>query len=186
MSLAPFQTVGPFFQIFVGEARGRDVLVTDGTQGTRVTIQGSVYDGAGAIVPDALIEIWQADAQGRYRHPQDPAASDSDPSFAGFGRATTTDAGTFAFETIKPGRLPGPGGALQAPHILVSITARGVLTRYITRLYFEDEPANDADPILALVPAARRQTLIARRTGDHTYQFDIRIQGAGETVFFDV
>ena len=183
--IAPFQTVGPFFQVLVGEVRGRDVLVGDATEGTRVTIQGTVYDGAGAVVPDALVEIWQADAHGRYRHPGDQHPGPRDASFTGFGRVATNDAGGFAFETVKPGRVPGPDGRDQAPHVLVSLTARGVLTRYITRLYFEDEASNADDAILALVPAARRHTLVARRIGAGTYQFDIRIQGSEETVFFD-
>jgi protocatechuate 3,4-dioxygenase alpha subunit len=184
--IAPFQTVGPFFQVLVGEVRGRDVLVTDATEGTRVIIAGTVYDGAGAIVPDALVEIWQADAHGRYRHPMDRRSGPRDGAFGGFGRVATDDGGRFVFETIKPGRVPGPEGRPQAPHVLVSLTGRGVLTRYITRLYFEDEPSNADDPILALVPPARRSTLIARRTGDKAYQYDLRIQGSGETVFFDV
>jgi protocatechuate 3,4-dioxygenase, alpha subunit len=184
--IAPFQTVGPFFQVLVGEVRGRDVVVGDATEGTRITIQGTVYDGAGAVVPDALVEIWQADALGRYRHPTDPRGAAGDDGFRGFGRVATDEAGTFAFDTIKPGRVPGPDGRDQAPHVLAGLIGRGVLTRYITRIYFEDEPANADDPILAMVPAARRHTLIARRTGDGTYEFDIRIQGAEETVFFDV
>lgn len=183
--IAPFQTVGPFFQVLVGDVRGRDVLVSDATEGTRVTVEGTVFDGAGAPIADALVEIWQADAQGRYHHPDDPRAAAADPAFRGFGRASTTDAGGFTFETIKPGAVPAPGGGVQAPHILVSITARGVLTRYITRLYFEDERANAADPVLQRVPEPRRPTLVAARQADGRYRFDIRIQGAGETVFFD-
>jgi protocatechuate 3,4-dioxygenase alpha subunit len=190
--LTPFQTVGPYFQVLVGEVRGHDTLAAAATQGTRVSIHGVVYDGAGTFLADALVEIWQADAEGSYRHPDDPRAGQGDPSFTGFGRAATSDTGSFTFATIKPGRVPGPDGQPQAPHVLVSILARGVLTRYITRLYFEDEASNAGDPILALVPAARRHTLIAQRrggnagSGDGAYQFDIRIQGPEETVFFDV
>ena len=184
--IAPFQTVGPFFQVLVGEVRGRDVMAAEGTPGTRITIEGTVYDGAGAAMPDALVEIWQADAQGRYRHPNDQRGGQIDESFRGFGRAATDNAGAFAFETIKPGAVPGPDGRDQAPHVLASLTGRGVLTRYITRIYFDDEAANAGDAILALVPAARRHTLIARRSGENTYRFDIRVQGPEETVFFDV
>ena len=184
--ISPFQTVGPFFQVLVGDVRGRDVLVRDGAAGARISVEGTVLDGAGAAMADALVEIWQADAHGRYRHPEDRRPGTADPAFAGFGRASTDDAGGFVFETVKPGAVPGPDGREQAPHILVSITARGVLTRYLTRIYFEDEPANAGDPILQLVPEARRHTLVARRTGDQRYRFDIRVQGSDEPVFFDV
>jgi protocatechuate 3,4-dioxygenase alpha subunit len=182
--LTPFQTVGPFFQVLVGERRGRDVLAGDGAQGTRITIAGAVFDGAGTVIPDALVEIWQADACGRYRHALDPQHSAADPAFRNFGRASTDADGRFAFETVLPGvvREPGPP---QAPHILVSVVARGVLTRYTTRLYFDGDVRNADDPILQLVPAARRQTLMAAPAGGNRYTFDIRIQGAGETVFFD-
>jgi protocatechuate 3,4-dioxygenase alpha subunit len=186
MSIAPFQTVGPFFQLFVGEVRGRDVLTTEKTQGTRITIEGTVFDGAGAPMPDALVEIWQADGCGRYHHPADTRDGDADPAFAGFGRAATDQAGGFHFETIKPGVVPGPDDRPQAPHVLVSITARGVLTRYVTRLYFADDERTARDPILELVPAARRQTLMATADAPGHYRFDIRLQGPGETVFFDV
>ena len=186
MSIAPFQTVGPFFQVLVGQVRGRDVLVGDKTQGTRITIAGTVFDGAGAPMPDALVEIWQADANGRFQHPADTRPGATDAAFSGFGRAATDPSGHFVFDTIKPGVVPGPDDRAQAPHVLVSITARGVLTRYITRLYFADDERTAADPILELVPAARRQTLMATPTAPGRYQFDIRIQGPGETVFFDV
>ncbi len=184
--IAPFQTVGPFFQVLLGDARGRDVLVSEATQGTRVTIEGTVFDGAGAPMPDALVEIWQADAHGRYHHPEDRRTGPVDAAFTGFGRASTDETGGFVFETVKPGVVPGPGGRPQAPHILVSITARGVLTRYITRLYFDGESGNGADPVLQLVPEARRHTLVATHDRENVYRFDIRIQGADETVFFDV
>ena len=143
-------------------------------------------DGAGNPIPDALVEIWQADAAGRYAHPADPHHAAADPSFSGYGWRHTVEDGRFSFDTIKPGAVAGPAGRLQAPHILVSVMARGILTRFITRLYFEDEPANDHDPILALVPAARRHTLDRAAGRRARYQFDIRIQGQGETVFFDL
>ena len=186
MGIAPFQTIGPFFQVLVGEARGRDVLPGEAAQGTRITIVGRVLDGDGAPMTDALVEIWQADACGRYRHPSDPRHAEADPAFAGFGRVATDTSGGFLFETVKPGVVTGPDGRPQAPHVLVSVTARGVLTRYVTRLYFEDEPRNAGDPILALVPDGRRQTLLATRIDGERYRFDIRVQGADETVFFDV
>ncbi len=184
-AVSPFQTVGPFFQVLLGAARGRDVLVGDDTAGERVTIQGTVFDGAAAAVPDALIEIWQADSHGRYRHPEDPGQGPRDDAFNGFGRASTADDGSFVFETVKPGRVAGPDGRFQAPHILFSVTARGVLTRYVTRLYFPDE-VNSHDPILELIPPSRRETLIAKANGIHRYRFDIRLQGLAETVFLDV
>jgi protocatechuate 3,4-dioxygenase, alpha subunit len=134
---------------------------------------------------DALVEIWQADASGRYRHRDDPDEAASDPAFEGYGRTATDGQGGFRFDTIKPGSVAGPDGRIQAPHVLVSILAPGVITRYWTRLYFEDEPSNDADPILQLVPAARRATLLARKAGADEYRFDIVLQGPGETVFFE-
>jgi protocatechuate 3,4-dioxygenase alpha subunit len=182
----PFQTLGPFFHFALAAAAG-PVVANAGTVGAHVTIAGTVYDGGGAPVPDALVEIWQANAAGGYHHPDDARGVPADPAFDGFGRAATDARGGFAFDTIRPGRVPGPDGRLQAPHILVSLLGRGILTRLVTRIYFDDEPAANAeDAILALVPPDRRQTLIARRERDGRYRFDIVIQGANETVFFDV
>jgi protocatechuate 3,4-dioxygenase alpha subunit len=160
-------------------------MLRDDTRGERIAIEGVLFDGAGSPMPDGLIEIWQADANGRYAHPDDPQSAEADPSFSGYGWRHTTAEGGFRFDTIKPGAVEAPDGRMQAPHIMVSVMGRGILTRFITRLYFEDEAANDRDPILALVPVARRDTLIARRTAEGSYRFDIRIQGPGETVFFD-
>ena len=134
---------------------------------------------------DGLVEIWQADASGHYHHPDDPNHGNADPAFPGFGRAATAAGGAFSFLKIKPGIVPAPGGGTQAPHILVSVMARGVMSRCWTRLYFEGEPLNQTDPILQLVPAERRETLIARPSGDGTYTFDIVLQGERETVFFE-
>ena len=181
----PFQTVGPFFDFALAYAGG-ETLTGDRTQGARLVIEGVVLDGAGAPIPDALLEIWQANAAGRYHHPDDRRALPIDPQFDGFGRTPTDAQGRFAFMTIKPGRVPDPAGVLQAPHILVSLLGRGILTRLVTRIYFDDDPAIGDDPILSLVPADRRQTLIARHQGDGRYRFDIVVQGAHETVFFDV
>ena len=182
--LTPSQTVGPFFAILVPE-RGRLRLRGDGTSGVPVRVDGAVRDGTGAAVPDALIEIWQADAAGRYNHPEDPRRSGPDPAFAGYGRAHTDPAGGFRNETVKPGRAPGPG-RLQAPHLLVGLFARGLLARLVTRIYFDDEPSNDGDPILTRVPDDRRSTLVASSRGGGLYRFDIALQGPDETVFFDV
>ena len=191
--ITPSQTVGPFFAYCL-TPRGYDFselvsndLVTDDTSGERIRIEGRVFDGDGQPVTDAMIEIWQADAQGRYAHPADGRAAPN-ARFRGFGRAGTDDEGRYGFTTVKPGPVPGPDGRLQAPHINVHVFARGVLRHMMTRIYFADEAANEADPILALVPADRRGTLVARRDGQHglpTYVFDIRLQGEDETVFFE-
>ena len=183
-TLTPSQTVGPFFGI-LAPARGRVRLRGDGCAGVPIEVAGCVRDGAGRAVPDALLEIWQADAAGRCRHPEDPRRGAADPSFAGFGRVHTDDAGRFAVETVKPGRVPGPG-RLQAPHLLVGLFARGLLTRLVTRIYFDDEPSNTGDPILARVPPDRRPTLVAASQGGRAYRFDVALQGPDETVFFDV
>jgi len=179
------QTVGPYFSIGL-DWLNTTALASDTTQGTRITVEGRITDGDGAPVPDAVVEIWQADANGRYAHPEDKQEKPRDESFRGFGRCPTDKDGTFRFQTVKPGAVPGPGNTLQAPHIVVSIGMRGLLKRIASRLYFEDEAANADDPILNLIEdAGRRKTLIARREGS-TYRWDVKLQGAGETVFFDV
>jgi protocatechuate 3,4-dioxygenase alpha subunit len=183
--LTPFQTVGPFFHYALPYAGG-DTLAAEATLGEPIVIEGTVWDGAGAPMPDALVEIWQANSAGRYHHPGDRRGLPLDPSFDGFGRTPTDAAGRFAFTTVKPGRVPGPGAVLQAPHVLVGLLGRGLLTRLITRIYFDDEPSTAGDPILALVPEARRSTLVARRLEAGRYRFDIKVQGEDETVFFDV
>jgi protocatechuate 3,4-dioxygenase alpha subunit len=183
--LTPFNTVGPFFKLLVRDRpEGTDCLVSDATRGERITINGQLIAGDGAPVDDGLVEIWQADADGRYHHPDDPNHCDADPAFTGFGRAATAAGGAFAFRTIRPGAVPGPDGQTQAPHILVSVMARGVMSRCWTRMYFEGDPLNEADPVLQLVPPVRRDTLIARRRGQG-YEFDIVLQGENETVFFE-
>ena len=184
MGVSAFQTVGPYFDIFL-RSRVPLVMVTPETRGQRIAIDGVLFDGAGMVIPDGLVEIWQADTEGRYAHPDDPRGSSADPSFYGYGWRHTNAAGAFHFDTIKPGSIATPGGEPQAPHIMVSVMGRGILTRFITRLYFDDEAANAQDAVLQLVPDARRHTLIARTTSPGVYQFDIRLQGAGETVFFD-
>jgi protocatechuate 3,4-dioxygenase alpha subunit len=182
----PSQTVGPFFA-FALPYPGGETLTNEATLGERITVEGQVIDGDGAPVDDALIEIWQANSQGRYNHPEDTQERQLDPNFNGFGRAQTDQAGWFRFYTIKPGPVPGPGGTMQAPHINVSVLGRGILKRMATRVYFSGEAANADDPILALVPDERRSTLIAERIGDGAvYRFDIRLQGENETVFFDI
>jgi protocatechuate 3,4-dioxygenase alpha subunit len=183
--ITPSQTVGPYFGILL-RARAECRQVKDGAYGTRIVLEGRVLDGAGVGINDALIETWQADANGRYQHAEDCRPGTADPNFSGFGWAHTGKDGEFHLQTIKPGPVPAPGRGVQAPHILVSVMGRGILTRFITRIYFEDEPANSGDPILTLVPEARRHTLIARRARDGVYAFDVVMQGPHETVFFDV
>ncbi|MEO7039706.1 MAG: protocatechuate 3,4-dioxygenase subunit alpha [Gemmatimonadaceae bacterium] len=183
--LTPFQTVGPFFAICLS-VEGCARIATENAIGRHITIEGTVRDGDGAPIPDALVEIWQANAAGKYSHPDDHQSKPLDPNFTGYGRAPTDDGGRFAIETVMPGRVPGIDGALQAPHLLLGILARGILTRLVTRVYFGDEPSTPDDAILQLVSAERRATLIARARGDDTYDFDLVLQGDNETVFFDV
>jgi protocatechuate 3,4-dioxygenase alpha subunit len=191
--ITPSQTVGPYYAIALTPGdydwtpTVGDNLVTPDASGERIRIEGRVLDGDARPVSDAMIEIWQADAAGRYAHPADPHANPN-AAFKGFGRAGTDESGSYRFETVKPGAVAGPNGP-QAPHIGVAVFARGMLRQCYTRLYFSDENANEADPVLALVPRERRATLIAQRQDGGmlaAYRFDIRLQGEGETVFFDV
>lgn len=186
--LTPSQTVGPFFHpTLLRDDVPQHTLATPGFPGERIRIEGRVRDGEGAPTPDAMIEIWQADAEGRYGHPR----SGEDTDFTGFARSGTDDDGRYWFDTIRPGRAPlhpDEPDRLQASHICLTIFARGLLHQLHTRLYFEDDPANDDDPILALVPENRRGTLLARRSDEDRltiYRLDIILQGEGETVFFN-
>ena len=171
----PSQTIGPFFHDALLERDLMELVALN--QPGAVRISGVVHDGAGDPVPDAMVELWQADAAGRY-------GSDD---FSGFGRSGTDADGRFSFVTVKPGPVPGPGGSFQAPHVNVLIFARGLLKQVTTRLYFQDdEEANAADPVLTLIedPALRR-TLIARYEGGESYRFDVYLQGEGQTAFFE-
>ena len=184
LTQSPSQTVGPFFHD--GLILGENHLVNEQTRGERITLTGRVLDGDGQPVPDAMIEIWQADAEGIYAHVDDPLHAQADPAFRGYGRADTVDAGRYVFETIKPGAVVRAGQPVQAPHINVHVFARGMLIHVHTRVYFADVAANDSDAILNAVPAARRDTLLAQRTlGAATYTFDIVLQGEHETAFFE-
>ena len=193
--ITPSQTVGPFFKYGLtpnGQYDWNDAftgnLVTPDASGVRIRIEGRVFDGEGQPVPDAMLEIWQADAQGRFADPQDKRALPN-AKFRGFGRSGTDANGTFAFDTIKPGSVPDPDGKPQAPHVLLAVFARGMLRHLYTRIYFADEADNGSDPVLALVPADRRATLIAAResgNGNAVYRLDLHLQGDNETVFFDV
>jgi protocatechuate 3,4-dioxygenase, alpha subunit len=184
----PSQTVGPFFHLGCTNRASVGSLVTPATQGERIQFICRVLDGEGQPVPDAMIEIWQANAEGRYAHPDDTQAKALDPAFNGFGRLASDPNGRCGFATIRPGRVPGNGGTLQAPHINVSVFARGVLKRLSTRAYFAGDPANAEDPVLALAPADRRSTLLARQDASHTGEWllEIHLCGEDETVFFDV
>jgi len=181
----PSQTVGPFFVIglpFEGDER----LVEDDVPDA-VRIEGIVFDGDGVPVDDALVEIWQANRGGRYAHPEDTREDvPLEDGFSGHGRCGTDVSGRYRFVTVKPGPVPAPGGGQQAPHIEVSVLARGLLKRLATRIYFPDEAeANETDPVLSALDPERRDTLVARDDGG-VLRFDIRLQGEGETVFFDV
>lgn len=176
----PSQTVGPFLSIALPWDDGSD-LVAGGTPGA-ITIVGTLTDGAGDPVPDGLIELWQADPDGRFPHPDDPRGAVSYPGFRPFGRCATDVDGGFWFRTLKPGRVDDE----QAPHVDVTVFARGLLKHVVTRLYFPDEAAANADdPTLAALEPADRARLTARVEGDRL-RFDIRLQGADETPFFVV
>jgi len=183
---SPSQTIGPYLSLGMPWADG-PFVVPQGMPGS-IWIRGRVTDGAGDPVPDGMIETWQADAIGRFNHPDDPRGPGDEPGFRAFGRCLTDDAGEYEILTVKPGRVPAASGdGLQAPHIDVTVFARGLLKHLVTRLYFADEEATNAeDPVLALIADAhRRDSLLAAPTDDG-YRFDIRLQGEGETVFFDV
>ena len=188
--LTSSQTVGPFFApALLREDAIRNVLTQPETSGERIRIEGRVLDGDGMPVPDAIVEIWQANVYGRYNHSADQGHAHLEPSFLGFGRSGTEEDGSYWFETIKPGRVPFYHEQFQAPHICVTIFSRGLLNHLVTRLYFEDEQTNAEDPILLCVPDERRTTLLARREnreGMIVYRFDIVMQGAGETAFFNL
>lgn len=185
----PSQTVGPFFHFSLTTSKSSiPQIAGPQVKGERVWLACRVLDGEGAPVNDAMIEIWQADAEGRYNHPDDRREKNGGASFLGFGRMATAADGSCEFETIRPGGVPGAGGVIQAPHLNVAVFARGMLKQLFTRIYFAGDAANEMDPVLALVPAERRGTLLAQadaaRAG--SWRFDIRLQGEPETVFFDI
>ncbi|MBI3701231.1 MAG: protocatechuate 3,4-dioxygenase subunit alpha [Afipia sp.] len=192
--ITPSQTVGPYFKYGLtpggayqwNDAFGND-LVTPDAAGERIRIVGQIFDGDGKPINDSMLEIWQADAQGRFADSKDSRAIPNSV-FKGFGRCGTDSNGAYSFSTIKPGAVPGPDGRFQAPHILLAVYARGMTQQAMTRIYFDGEAANTSDPVLALVPANRRATLIAKREASDiaTYRFDVHLQGERETVFFDL
>jgi protocatechuate 3,4-dioxygenase, alpha subunit len=186
----PSQTVGPFFHLGLDRPEWGD-LTRGNPAGERIAIEGRVIDGDGAPVPDAMIELWQANASGRYNHPEDRQDDKPlDPNFRGFGRVATDGEGRFRVVTIKPGPVPGRGNALQAPHINVAVSARGMLIHLYTRIYFADEPLNAGDPLLSSIDDAKvRGTLVARPTGagnPPAWHFDIVLQGENETAFLEI
>jgi protocatechuate 3,4-dioxygenase, alpha subunit len=192
--VTPSQTIGPFFHRALLHEGWND-LGARGAAGERVVIEGRVLDGDGSPVGDAMLELWQANAAGRYDHLEDLQEEGRqerpiDPNFHGFGRTATGPDGRFRLRTIKPGPVPGSDDAPQAPHINVSIFARGLLKRLVTRIYFPDEPLNEADPLLNALPSGRRATLIARLVSgggaERVLHFEIVLQGDDETVFLDV
>lgn len=182
--LTAAQTAGPFVGIIVEPTRIENVA-PPGVAGERFAIAGRVLDGDGKPVDDAVIETWQANAHGKYAHPEDTREKLLEPGFKGFGRVLSDRQGAFRLSTIKPGRVPGPGDTLQAPHLVVLVFMRGLLKHLVTRVYFPDEPSNAEDPILGLVPPERRSTLIARKVRDGALEWNVVLQGKDETVFFD-
>jgi protocatechuate 3,4-dioxygenase alpha subunit len=181
VDLTPSQTVGPFFQDALSWPDG-PFVVPASFEGA-FWLRGVVYDGAGEVVPDALVESWQASPEGRFDHPDDPRGPV--PGFRGFGRCPTGVSGEWAIRTARPGRVPAADGTLQAPHIDLSVFARGLLDRLVTRVYFPAEPSNEDDPVLMSIPEPLRGTLVAAPSPDG-YRFDIVLQGERETVFFSV
>jgi len=181
------QTVGPFFAIGLNRLK-RVEMAGPGISGERVVIAGRVIDGDGKPVPDAMIEIWQANSHGKYAHPEDSQSKPIEPGFQGYGRIPVDQGGRFCFATIKPGAVPGPKGKPQAPHLAVSVFMRGLMKRLVTRIYFPDEPANTDDFVLNLVPPERWATLIAQRNANEigALEWNVILQGLRETVFFDI
>ena len=183
--LTPSQTIGPFYWGTLVKTYRAD-LAPPGVAGERIDLALSLHDVQGALVADGMIEIWQANSHGRYNHPDDRRNLPLDAGFEGYGRASTFTDGTSTFSTVKPGRVQWPAGGMQAPHINVSIFARGLLNRVATRLYFDGDPANAEDPVLKMIDPARRLTLLAKKNTKGTWRLPIHLGGPNETVFFDV
>lgn len=188
--LTPSATVGPYLAIGLTWDDGADAVAAATASAPNtgtITLTGRVFDGAGAIVPDGLVETWQADPDGRFDHPDDPRGSRRYPGFRGFARSATDAEGRYRIRTLKPGSLPAEDGQREAPLLDVSVFARGMLNRVITRIYFPDEDeANAADPVLRSLDEPLRQRLIATATGPAELAFDIRLQGEDETPFFQL
>jgi protocatechuate 3,4-dioxygenase alpha subunit len=181
------QPIGPFFHFALTADNAAGIMAGPNAQGERARLIVRVLDREGKPVTNAMIELWQADAGGKYNHPADTQAKAADPDFNGFGRLASDDEGLCVFDTVKPGQVPGLEGKLQAPHINVSIYAPGILRRLVTRIYFADDPANASDAVLALVPGDRRGTLLAQPGLEPgQWRFDLYLTGPCETVYFDI
>ena len=185
LQASTWQTVGPYFRIGMQRLFQLDVA-GENVAGRRVRVVGRVIDGEGMPVPDGVIEIWQANSHGKYQHPADTQDKPIEEGFRGFGRIPTDQEGFFRFTTIVPGSVPGPNGVAQAPHLVVGLLMRGVLRGLVTRAYFPGEALNASDPILQMIDAHRRSTLIMRESGEpNVLLWEIRLQGTNETVFLD-
>lgn len=183
----PVQTVGPYFTLGLMH-NGDNVLAQPDTDGEHIRIEGHVFDGDGDPIFNVMLEIWQANAAGRYNHPLDERPLPLDPSFVGFGRASTDTNGHYWFQTIKPGRVPYEGDVMQAPHIVFLVHASGVAYPLLTRMYFMDDPSNAEDHLLQRVPENRRHTLLAKpeqHDGDTIYRFDIVLRGQAEDLVLE-
>ncbi len=186
---SPSQTVGPFFNFGLTTNHALGIMAPDGAEGEHITLIFRVIDGDGLPTPgDSMIELWQADSQGFYQHPVDPRSAEADKNFSGFGRLETDANGVCVFETVKPGRVPDRHQGAQAPHINVTLFGRGLGKPLRTRVYFAGDSANAGDPLLALVPPGRRDTLLAKPVAGQAgaWAIEIHLQGEAETVFFDL
>ncbi len=181
-----WQTVGPYFRIGLERLFDQNVA-GEGALGERMNVLGRVLDGEGLPVPDAVVEVWQANAVGKYAHPEDRQDKPLEPGFRGFGRISTDEQGYFRFSTIKPGSVPGPNGVAQAPHLVIGVLMRGLLKGLVTRAYFFGDPLNESDPVLQLIEPDRRATLMLSPSSqqDNLLVWDIRMQGERETVFLE-
>jgi protocatechuate 3,4-dioxygenase alpha subunit len=181
-----WQTVGPYFRI--GLERLYEANIAGDASGDLITIEGRVCDGLGEPIPDAILEIWQANRHGKYAHPEDTQAKPLEAGFRGYGRVPTDDLGRFRFTTIKPGPVPGIKREQQAPHLVVGLMMRGLLKRLVTRIYFPNEPLNEQDEILRLVAPERRRTLLLQPVAETPglFTWEIHMQGDAETVFFEI
>ena len=187
LDLTPTQTVGPYFTLGL-MPEGANILVQPSTEGEHIRIEGYAFDGDGDPLFNVLLEIWQANAHGRYNHPLDRRPLPLDPAFIGFGRTSTDANGHYWFQTIKPGLVPYQGDEMQAPHIVVLVHAGGVAYPLITRMYFADDSSNETDPVLQGVPPNRRSTLFAKREqrdGETVYRFDIVLRGEAEELVLE-
>lgn len=180
------QTVGPFFSIGMCQQKLNNLVPADLSAGAEVvTVRGRILDGEGNGVPDAILEIWRADANGKYAGAESECDSNGVPS--GFARISTNERGEFEFQTLKPGKIAGNTGEIHAPHLAMLIFMRGLLRHLVTRIYFPDEPANERDPVLKAVPPERRGALIAKQSSanKNELRWDVCLQGDAETVFFE-